>query len=317
MNTLKMAVGMSASALLCAGLFAPQQGLAQEKDGQGQAIVTILPKHDGQSPSTVAPQDVKLKVNGKEATVGKFVALKGDSPVEMVVLIDGSARTSLARQLDDLAHFIQALPPNAKSAVAYMQNGTAAFAGPLTDDHAQVVKELHIPGGMVGSNASPYFCLSDLAKRWPSQDRAARREVIMITDGVDEYNRRYDPEDPYVQSAMNDATRAGLVVYSIYWRDQGRASATGYENNAGQNLLQEVTQATGGKSFWEGAGNPVSFEPYLAELNKRLQNQYELSFTIPFNGKPQVETMKLNFKAPGMDVSSPQQVFVGGAAVQE
>jgi len=317
MSTLKMAVGMGATALLCVGLFGPEQGLAQEKDGQGQAIVTILPKHEGQSAGNVSPQELKLKVNGKDATVGKFVALKGDSPVEMVVLIDGSARTSLARQLDELAHFIQALPPNAKAAVAYMQNGNSVFAGQLSEDHAQVVKQLHIPNGMAGSNASPYFCLSDLAKRWPSQDRAARREVVMITDGVDEYNRRFDPDDPYVQAAMTDATRAGLVVYSIYWRDAGRADATEYANNTGQNLLQEVTQATGGKSFWEGTGNPVSLEPYLAELNKRLANQYELSFTIPFNGKAQVETMKLNFKAPGMDVSSPQQVFVGGAAVQD
>ena len=139
----------------------------------------------------------------------------------------------------------------------------------------------------------------------------------MITDGVDEYNPRFDPDDPYVQAAMNDATRAGVVVYSIYWRDQGRLSGTNYETNAGQNLLQEVTQATGGKSFWLGVGNPVSFEPYLTELGKRLKNQYELSFSIPFNGKSQVESMKLNFKSPGMDVSSPQQVFVGGAAVQD
>lgn len=318
MKHLSRTVSMGAAAFFCAGLLFAGQGFAQEKQGQGQAIVTILPKHDGQAAGTVSAQDVKLKVNGKEAAVGKFVALTGSqNPVELVVLIDGSARTSLARQLDDIAHFLKALPPNTKAAVAYMQNGAAAFAGPLSEDHALVVKELHIPGGGVGSNASPYFCLSDLAKRWPSQDRAARREVVMITDGVDEYNRRYDPDDPYVQAAMTDATKAGLVVYSIYWRDQGRASGTEYENNAGQNLLQEVTAATGGKSFWQGQGNPVSFEPYLTELGKRLENQYELSFSIPYNGKAQVETMKLNFKSPGMDVSSPQQVFVGGVAVQD
>jgi len=318
MKKLGMAVWMGAAALLCAGLFGAEQGFAQEKAGQGQAIVTILPKHDGPAAGNVSAQDMKVKVNGKEATVGKFVALTGaENPVELVVLIDGSARTSLAQQLDEIAHFLKGLPPNTKAGVAYMQNGAAVFAGPLTDDHAQVAKELHIPNGIPGGNASPYFCLSDLAKRWPSQDRTARREVVMITDGVDEYNRRYDPEDPYVTASMNDATRAGLVVYSIYWRDAGRADATAYANNTGQNLLQEVTQATGGKSFWEGIGNPVSFEPYLTELGKRLENQYELSFTIPFNGKSQVETMKLNFKAPGMDVSSPQQVFVGGQPVQD
>ena len=34
---------------------------------------------------------------------------------------------------------------------------------------------------------------------------------------------RYDPEDPYVETAVNDSVRAGLIVYSIYWKDMGRA----------------------------------------------------------------------------------------------
>ena len=44
----------------------------------------------------------------------------------------------------------------------------------------------------------------------------------MVTDGVDNYNRRYDPEDPYVQAAINDSVRARLIVYSIYWTNAGR-----------------------------------------------------------------------------------------------
>ena len=53
----------------------------------------------------------------------------------------------------------------------------------------------------------------------------------MVTDGVDNYERRYDPDDPYVQAAINDAVRARLVVYSIYWMNQGRADQTAYANN--------------------------------------------------------------------------------------
>ena len=285
-----------------------------EKDGQGQAVITILPKHDSPAITTPSPQEMKLKINGKDSTVTKFVPLRGsNSNLEVVVLLDDSSRTSLSRQFDDITHFIQGLPPNSTAAIAYMQNGRAVFAGPLSADHAQVLKALHMPIGGSGVSASPYFCLSDLAKSWPSNDRAARREVLMVTDGVDRYNLRYDPDDPYVQAAITDSVRAGLIVYSIYWRNQGRIDNTQYENDAGQNLLQEVTQATGGKSFWQGTGNPVSFQPYLEELSKRFQNQYELSFVVGFNGKPQVETMKLNFKSPGSEVDAPQQVFVGHA----
>jgi hypothetical protein len=139
----------------------------------------------------------------------------------------------------------------------------------------------------------------------------------MITDGVDEYNHRYDPDDPYLQAAIQDSVKAHMVVYAIYWRGDGRFDETAYANNSGQNLMLEVTDATGGKSFWQGSGNPVSFQPYLEELTRRLNNQYELSFVAPLNGKPQVETFKLKFKAPGADVAAPQQVFVAGPTVAQ
>ena len=36
----------------------------------------------------------------------------------------------------------------------------------------------------------------------------------MVTDGVDYYELRFDPEDPYVQAAIKDSAKAGLVVYA-------------------------------------------------------------------------------------------------------
>jgi hypothetical protein len=78
--------------------------------------------------------------------------------------------------------------------------------------------------------------------------------------------------------------------------------------------LAQVTQATGGKSFWEGTGNPVSFEPYFDELTRRFRNQYELGFTSSLGSKPEVETLKLKLSAPGTEVDTPQQVLVVPAA---
>jgi hypothetical protein len=71
-----------------------------------------------------------------------------------------------------------------------------------------------------------------------------------------------------------------------------------------------VAQATGGKSFWQGFGNPVSLQPYFEELTRRFRNQYELGFVSPLNGKPEVETFKLKLSAPGEEVTAPQQVLV-------
>lgn len=312
MKKIGLSIALTATAILA---IAPAFAQKNDQMGQGRAVVTILPSAKNGTVSQVPAQSLKLKVNGKDSTVTDFSPLaNADSPVELVLLLDSGSRSSLGSEFNDIETFVKEMPPNTRMAIAYMENGRAAFASQLSSNAADVLKGLHLSTGFPGSNASPYFCLSDLAKSWPSHDRTARREVLMVTDGVDNYDRRYDPDDPYVATAVNDSVKAGLVVYSIYWKDMGRANNSWYETNAGQNLLLTVTQATGGNSYWEGVGNPVSLQPFLQDLRRRLNNQYALSFTAPSNGKPEVESLKVELKVPSAKVDSPQKVLVTGAA---
>lgn len=307
---------MKTIAVVLAAVLAACPAFSQKSDqqGQGRAVVTILPEQANGNIGQV-PQGFKIKVNGKESSVKNFAPLQeSNSPVELVLLIDGGARTSLGTQFSDLEKFVKETPPNTRMAIAYMQNGRAVLGSQLSSNGDDVLKGLHVSNGFPGSNASPYFCLSDLAKNWPSHDRTARREVLMITDGVDNYDRRSDPEDPYVDAAINDSVRAGMIVYSIYWKDMGRANNTWYANNAGQNLLQMVTQATGGNSYWEGMGNPVSLQPFLQDLRRRLNHQYELSFAAQSNGKPEIASLKVELKVPSAKVAAPQKVLITGTA---
>src|SRR5215472_12661471 len=173
--------------------------VAQSDTVAAQTVVTVVPK-DGEAPA-LQRQSLKVWADGKESSVTQWQSLHGDrAGLEFVVLIDDSARSSFGLQLNDLAKFIQSQPPTALVGVAYMQNGRAAFAQNLTADHALAAKALRLTGGPPGSSASPYFCLSDLAKHWPSEDPKNRREVLMVTDGIDRYNLRYDPDDPYLQA---------------------------------------------------------------------------------------------------------------------
>ncbi len=295
----------------------PAVALAGAADlGQGQAVVTVMPKNNSETPlklqpQNLQPQDLQVKLNGNASSVTGWTPARGArSPLELVLLIDGSARSSLGTQLGEIEGFVKEMPSHTKMTIAYMQNGRAALEGPLSSDPAAVLKGLRLPSGGPGTNGSPYFCLSDLAKNWPSTDRAARREVVMITDGVDNYNPGFDPNNPYVQSAIHDSVRAGLVVYSIYWSSRGRLDASAYINNAGQSLLNLVTSATGGTSYWQGTGNPVSFEPYFKDLRVRFENQYLLSFTGALRDKAQVQSMKLKVGGLEAKVYFPQQVYL-------
>ena len=304
---------MAASVALLAA--APVLAQSDYNQGQGKAVVTVLPAQGGAA--NISANQLALKINGKATSIAQFKALRNsNAPIQMVVMIDDGARQSLGIQMKDIAHFIATLPPSAQVAVAYMENGRAVLSAPLTTDHAAAAKELHLPlSGEPGISASPYFCLSDLANHWPSNDRSVRRVVVMVTDGVDDYEPRYDPEDPYVQAAITDTVRSRITVYTIYWRNQGLFDRTGYAAMDGQNLMDQLTEATGGNSYWMGFGNPVSFEPYFQNIDQRLGNQYEIGFVAPLEGKPGVASMKLKASGTGgAKVVAPEQVYVGHPA---
>jgi hypothetical protein len=302
-----------AAGLVLSALAYVLPAVAQQGDiVSAQTVVTVVPKN-GEAPE-LQQQNLKVWADGKQSEVTSWQALRGDrAGLEFVVLIDDSARSSIGLQLNELSKFIQAMPPTTLVGVAYMQNGRAAFEQNLTADHALAAKALRLTSGVPGGNSSPYFCLSDLVKRWPSEDPKNRREVLMVSDGVDRYNLRYDPDNPYVQAAITDAQRARVIVNSIYFRDTGRLDRSGYETNAGQNLLAQVTQTTGGKLYWEGLSNPVSFQPFLQDLSKRLENQYELGFTARARSKPDLIQLKVKTDVSRVNVDAPQRIPVGAA----
>jgi VWFA-related protein len=305
MKKLSSTVGVIAVALSLSSF------LSAQESSTARAIVTADTKSN-ESAVTVPRQTISVLENRKPQEVTGWVPLRGErSGLQLVVLLDDSARSNLGLQLDDLRKFITGLPANAEVAVGYMRNGTPNLVQTFTTDHNQAAQSLRLPNGTAGGNGSPYFCLSDLVKHWPGGNANVRREVVMITDGVDRYSGgRFDPEDPYVQAATSDAQKAGVVVYSIYYRDAGAYDRSRLVADGGQNYLTQISAATGGKVYLEGFGNPVSFAPFLSDIQHKLQNQYELTFAS--NSKPGLQPIQVKTNQPNTKLAWPARVPVGG-----
>ena len=256
-------------------------------------------------------------MNRKLQEVAGWVPLRGErSGLQLVVLLDDSSRGNLGLQLNDLRSFVTGLPPTTQVAIGYMRNGTPNLVQDFTSDHAQAAKSLRLPSGTAGGNGSPYFCLSDLVKHWPGGDSNVRREVIMVTDGVDRYSgARFNPDNPYVQAATSDAQKAGVIVYSIYYRGAGRFDQSAAAMDGGQNYLTQVSSSTGGKVYLEGFGNPVSFAPFLSDIQRKLQNQYELSFVS--TAKPGLQSIRVKTSQPNTTLEWPSRVPVGGVTTPQ
>jgi hypothetical protein len=193
-----------------------------------------------------------------------------------------------------------------------MENGTVRSSGHFSADHQEISNQLRITSSVPGSSASPYFCLSDFVKHWPSDEPAARF-VLMLTNGADPYNGRpsvMNQDSPYVDAAQTDAQRAGVAVYSIYFPDSGYRGESA--SLSGQTYLQQVGDASGGMLFNNGSIPPVSIAPYLDQFGHAINASYELGFMANVGSKRDTLTrIRVKSNQPGVKVRAPQAVRPG------
>jgi hypothetical protein len=305
---LALIVGVYAAAKLSAQQSAaPNEGSAPGVPAH--IVVTVEPRH-GDSAPVVNREDVMVYEDHDRDAVTDWIAAQGDhAALELFVLLDDSSSSNLGTQLEDIRQFMNGQPASTKIGVAYMQNGTARIAQSLTGDHALAAKALRLPMGIAGGNASPYFSLSDLIKHWPAT--TARRAVLMVTDGIDRYYGTGDLADPYLDKAIDDALRAGVMVSAIYNPDAGHYGHDYWQSYWGQIYLAKVADETGGEAYYIGFNGPaVAFAPYLTTMAGRLEHQYLLTFLAKRPKKAGFQRIHVTTEVPNVDLVSPSRVWV-------
>lgn len=295
------------------GYIATESATAQQTPSAGgvpsHIVVTVEPKRGNEAP-TIRQEDVMVFEGHDRDTVTGWTPLKGDrAGLELFVLMDDELSTMVGNQLDDIRKFINEQPASTKVGVAYMQNGIARVLQDPTSDHEQAAKALRLPMGVGGANASPYFSLSDLVKKWPQSNE--RRAVLMVSDGIDRYYGTGDLQDPYLEAAIDEAAKAGIIVSAIYSPGAGHFGHSYWQNYWGQIYLSELADRTGGEAYYIGfTGAPVTFTPYLDSLNRRLGDQYLLEFLAKPPKKAGWAQIRLRTEVPNVDLVSTGRVWV-------
>jgi hypothetical protein len=189
----------------------------QETAPPGGVPVKMLVTAESRNDKEVAAvhrEDVMVYQGHERDKVTDWVPAKGDhSGLELFVLIDDASNNNLGLQLDDGRHFIQSQAATTMVGVAYMENGNCTDSA--ESDHGSHIGCQGFAPSTRGRRHQrhPYFSLGDLIKRWPAS--SARREVLMISSGVD-YFGGSGPADPYVDAVVDQAKRAGVIVFGVY-----------------------------------------------------------------------------------------------------
>ena len=281
MNKRRFLLDLNAMVVMALLVASPGRTAAQEPPSASgvpaHMVVTGEARHGSDVP-LINREEVMVYEGHDRDEVSSWVPAEGDhAGLELFILLDDASGVSLGPQLEDLRRFINSQPASTKIGVAYMQNGIARIEENLTSDHRQAAKGLRLPLGISGINASPYFSLGDLIKHWPETD--ARREVLVVSDGIDRYYGSGNLDDPYVASVIEEAQRAGVLVFAIYTPGVGHYGHSYWRSYWGQLYLSHVAEETGGEGYYIGfSGPPVSFVPYLDDLSHRLNHQYLLTF---------------------------------------
>ena len=113
-------VALLAAAALAGGL---RSARAQEASSTGvpvHVVVTVEPRHGSNIP-VINREDVMVYQGHDRAKVTDWIPLQGErAGLQLFILIDDAASTSLGSQLEDIRQFINAQPSTTAIGVAYM-----------------------------------------------------------------------------------------------------------------------------------------------------------------------------------------------------
>ncbi|MGA3023841.1 MAG: hypothetical protein ABSF98_03620 [Bryobacteraceae bacterium] len=271
---------------------------------QVSMVVTAETQH-GATSAQIDRRDVMVWQDNQRRQVLDWVPLRGDqAALQLYILIDDALPAAFSDQFGDLRQFIASQPATTEIGVGYLHFGTVQIAQAPTADHDGAARAFRVPLSAPGESPSPYLSLSELiGKKWPASN--ARREVLMISSGVDLEYGQADLDDPYLNSAIADAQRAGVIVYTIYWGDARGVGRGLWSTSMAQSYLTLLTGQTGGESWFEGLSNPVSLQPFLKDLNARLCEQYRVTFAT--SGKAGLKPVRVTTEVPGVKLVAPRK----------
>ncbi|MGB8985939.1 MAG: hypothetical protein WCC37_04980 [Candidatus Sulfotelmatobacter sp.] len=275
---------------------------------------------------TLREGDVKVKQGKDFLKVNQLIPARGENAaLQLFILIDDTLDSGVGNNLNDVRNFISEQPSSTVIAIGYMSNATVNIVQNLTPDHNLAAKAVRLPRGSLSTMDSPYLSLISLVKGWPQQN--VRREVLMVTDGLDRlrgnqvgasrlgpgYGSVYHSMPnmtPDVNSASEISQRYNVLVYSLYAVGVGRAARSSWDLQIGLSGLTKLADETGGDCFSLGISNLVSFKPSLERLQKMFENQYYVVFQAIPKTKAGLQRVNLTTEVPNAEIAAPDNAWV-------
>ncbi len=250
--------------------------------------------------------DLTISEDGEPQTIISVRGIGTNSPITLAVLIQEDLVPSVGNEIKALADFIKKLPKGSRVMIGYLRTGSLQVKQKFTNDLERAASALRPPSGFASAGPyNPYVEVIEALKKFESQP-LGRRAILLVSDGLD-ISRGVDSSSPTqsvdLQRAVNESQRRGVAIYGFYAPTLVAASNPGLVSNAQSSLLR-LSNETGGIAFFQGLGAPVSFEPFIRELDVSLQKQAALTFLSTHLNKG-FHRIDVKSSTPGVRVAFP------------
>lgn len=209
-----------------------------------------------------------------------------DSPMTLAVLMQDDLVSSVSVEAKTVADFIRNQPGGSRVMVGYIRQGSLEVRRKFTNELERAAQSVRPPLGLASASPyNPYVEIIEGLRRFDSQP-LGRRAMIVVSDGLD-ISRGLDSSSPGqsldLQRAINEAQRRSVAIYSIFV--PSLASSSPSLNLNGQSCLERLSNETGGRAFFQGTSAPLSFDPFLKEIDSLMQKQIALTYLSTHTNK--------------------------------
>jgi VWFA-related protein len=256
-------------------------------------------------PNELQNIDLAISEDGDPQTI---ISLRGfgNSPVTLAILIQEDVVPSVGTEIRSLADFVRNLPKGSRVMTGSLRTGSLQVRQKFTTDLEKAAKSLRPPSGFATAGPyNPYVEVIEALKKFDAQP-LGRRAILLVSDGLD-ISRGVDSSAPTqsidLQRAVNESQRRSVAIYGFYAPTQVAAANPMLASNAQSSLLR-LSNETGGMAFFQGTGAPVSFDPFIRDLDASLQKQTALTFLSTHLNKG-FHKIEIKSSTPGVKVSYP------------
>ena len=199
------------------------------------------------------------------------------APVNLAILVQDDLVSHVSNELGVTRDFIRSLPEGSQVMVGYIRSGSLQVRQPFTGDLENAARSLRtIVSSAAASPYNPYVEVLEALRSFDSKSKNSN-VLLLISDGLD-VSRGFDASSVLnsidLERAIAESKRRDVSIYSFYAPSVGLTRRNFLAASWGQSSLNRISDETGGKAFFQGTADFVTFDSYFDRLTRAL-NQRE------------------------------------------